>query len=166
MSSPIISNICPVCNNAIICTGFSYHWCDDAYVVTLDGSFHSYQRSESLARAYMYRTARRQESAGMVVEIAPAAPVVVADEYDSAYDDYYGGDYLTEEERAQERAELLAAAAEHEAMQQDVAAAIDRLRFLGVEQAAAATWADDQDLPIISLIETPAPMPTYTRLAA
>lgn len=160
MSSPIVSNICPVCDSAIISTGFSFHWCDNAYAVTLDGSFHSYQRCDSAARAYIANRTRRQENAG--IEVAPAP---VADEYDSAFDDYYGGSYLTEEERAQEQVELLAAAAEHEQQQAEIAVALDRLRFLGVEQtAAAAMWADDHDLPIISLIETPAPV--VIRLAA
>lgn len=125
MSQPIVSNICPVCEQPIICEGFSYHPCDGAYTITLNGQFHASRDNAVQARTYIYSTARRHEQAGIEVAIET-----------DPNDEYYNTTYLSEYERDQERIELEAAAADVAAQERDYAAALARLAMLGKEQAA------------------------------
>lgn len=143
MSSPIVSNICPVCEKPIISNGFQFHPCDGEFTITLDGAFHAVRPNAVQARTYIYSTARRQESAGIDVEIMPAT---------DAYDDYYNAP-ISEYELEQERLEAAATAAAALTHEQDYALMLDRVRGLGAEQAAHLDRADD-NLPLISLIET------------
>jgi hypothetical protein len=133
---------CAVCERTLA-PGFQYHFCDGEYVVTLNGQFHSYAADASSARTYIYRTARRQEAAGMVVAIMPAAADATDDDA-SAYDDYYG----------QDDDEPFSHDASEEAAYTD---AMMRLRTLGAEQAAheESVRAADAAPLVISLIETP-----------
>jgi hypothetical protein len=126
MSQPIVSNICPVCEQPIICQGFSYHACEDAFTITLNGQFHASRDNAVQARTYMYSISRRHEAAGIEVEI-------MQDGDPNA--DYYAGRIVSEAEIAEERAELEAMAAEQVAQERDYAAVLARLAMLGSEQA-------------------------------
>lgn len=146
MSQPIVSNICPVCEKPIICEGFSYHSCDDQYTITLNGQFHASRDNVIQARTYIRSTARRQEQAGIEVMIET-----------DPNDEYYNTSYVSEDELAQERQELLAAAVDWAAHEHGYANALDRLRGLGGEMQAHEdrVRASDDHVPVISLVETP-----------
>jgi multidrug resistance efflux pump len=147
MSTTIVT--CPVCDQPIICQGFSYHACEDAFTITLKGQFHASRANAVQARTYIYSISRRHEAAGIEVEI-------MQDGDPNA--DYYNSGVVSDYERDQERIELEAAAADVSAQEHDYAAALARLAMLGSEQAEHedAVWEADQHpgfLPLAPLMD-------------
>lgn len=141
--SPIVAQqvTCPVCEKVVNPNSFQFHVCTDGdHVITLDGQFHASTGCGFSARAYIYRTARRQEAAGMTVAIMP-----------DVNDDYYGGTAPITEADLIEQGGAWADSADYDS-------ALARLHGLAAEQAAHEDRVRD-DVPVISL-------PMITRRAA